>query len=67
MTRLPLDVSRCSGRYHFGNPDSEASWCAERKTCARYMSAITEKLENYKGVPFFMARQGCDVKIDWEK
>src|SRR5699024_6087334 len=64
MISLPLDLSRCSGRYHLGNPDSEASWCPERKTCARHMAAGTEKIQNYKGVPFQVARQDCDTKID---
>lgn len=62
---LPLDVSRCSGRYDF-DPDGE--WCSERDTCQRYMAWRKWDAEagvpDYKGIPVAMAQRECEIKIE---
>jgi hypothetical protein len=38
---LPLDVSRCAGRYDF---DHDGEWCLERMSCERYRDYVASKL-----------------------
>jgi len=61
---LPLDVSRCAGRYSFLKTD----YCPERHTCERHLAWIERDAEagiqNYKGIPISMAVRGCTDKIE---
>jgi len=63
---LPLDVSRCAGRYDFDPLSSET--CPERKTCQRYMAWVAwdrkAGIPNYKGIPVTMAKRDCEHKIE---
>lgn len=63
---LPLDVSRCSGRYDFDPLRSET--CPERKTCQRYMAWVAwdrlAGIPDYKGIPVTMAQRECEIKIE---
>jgi hypothetical protein len=62
---LPLDVSRCSGRYDF---DPNGEWCPERHTCQRYMAWQTwdrnTGVMNYQNLSCSMAVRDCEHKIE---
>lgn len=64
MITLPLDISRCAGRYDF-DPDGE--WCPDRHSCQRYLAwsewDITAELPDYRGVPVSMAVPDCNHRI----
>ena len=62
---LPLDVSRCSGRYDF---DLDGDRCPERMTCQRYLAwgkwDAEAGIPDYKGIPVTMAQRDCRDKIE---
>lgn len=70
MKTLMYDISRCAGRYAFGDglDDDPSNWCPERDTCARYMSFVNwdakSGLTDYQSVPVTMGRPDCNDKIE---
>lgn len=62
---LPLDVSRCAGRYDFSD---DPQWCPERNTCKRYLAFIeldrAAGIPDYRGIPVSMAVPNCGHKIE---
>ena len=73
MKTLPLDVSRCAGRYAFGDglDDSPNNWCPERDTCARYQAFAKwdneAGLHSYQRTSVLMAGWDCQHKIEASK
>ena len=62
---LPLDVSRCSGRYDFSD---DPQLCYERNTCQRYLAFAewdrAAGIPDYRGVPVCMAVPDCGHNIE---
>jgi hypothetical protein len=62
---LPLDVSRCAGRYGF---DIDGERCPERTTCQRYLAwgylDAEAGIPNYRSIPVSMAVRDCGHKIE---
>lgn len=60
MTRLPHDVSRCTGQFGLGH---DSTICERREQCLRYLVLHTHPLRDHTPVSAGLCEDGDDFMI----